>query len=198
MQASPEAVRNGFLIAVFVTFIVFFGVRVLARQPLLNFLKDLKFWPSLSLMQFFSWTIVILFVFTWIYFVRLLSGVTDPPPGIPANILALMGISTGATVASAGVSRRYPREVSGKGQPWRTVFCEGESPSLGRLQMFAWTVIAILIYVYIVSSTLSGSRALASVELLGLPDIDPSLLVLMGFSQAGYVGSKAIATTPPQ
>jgi len=48
--------------------------------------------------------------------------------------------------------------------------------------------------------------ALSAVQNLSLPDIDPTLVALMGLSQAGYIGGKAVASqaveltqiSPPQ
>jgi len=71
------------------------------------------------------------------------------------------------------------------------MFYENDKPSLARIQSFAWTVVAVLIYVWVVYLTVTDPAKLAAVELLALPNVDPSLAILTGFSQAAYVGAKA-------
>ena len=98
---------------------------------------------------------------------------------------------------------------------------ENEKPSLTRFQMFGWTWIGILIYIGILFSTVSTTLMDTQVvkimcqelqpnelgvccinivinhckSLQFLPDIDPTLVILMGLSQGGYLGGK-IVTTP--
>jgi len=58
---------------------------------------------------------------------------------------------------------------------------------LARLQMFLWTIIGISIFLYIV---IDEMYTLATVGELFIPDVSPTLLVLMGLSQSAYLGSK--------
>jgi hypothetical protein len=85
-------------------------VREETNDPIKKELKFWKFWniirgedwyPSLSLFQFFLWTVVILFSFIFITFIRLehdllpsISGLSSP------SILALMGISVASPLVS--------------------------------------------------------------------------------------------------
>jgi hypothetical protein len=66
-------------------------------------------------------------------------------------------------------------------------------PSLLRLQMFLWTIAALVIYIW--QFVAAASAADITVGALGLQDIDPTLLFLMGLSQTGYLGSKAYSGT---
>jgi hypothetical protein len=59
--------------------------------------------------------------------------------------------------------------------------------------MFLWTIAAVVIYFWLfITAVFSAGPEAVSV---GLPDIDPTLLFLMGLSQAGYLGSAAYAGT---
>jgi hypothetical protein len=92
---------------------------------------------------------------------------------------------------------------------------ESKKPSLTRFQMFGWTWIGILIYIAILFSTVSTTlmdmqiarmyQQLQPNEVeytrlhcdnplrkLTLPDIDPTLVILMGLSQGGYLGGKSL------
>jgi len=62
-----------------------------------------------------------------------------------------------------------------------------ESMSLMKFQMFGWTVIAISIYVYLL---LNGNL---TPQIQSLPQIDPSVAMLTGVSQAGYLTGKAVS-----
>jgi hypothetical protein len=170
--------------------------------------------PSLSIFQFLLWTIVIIFAFTGVYFTRILGGVYDPPRGgIPVSLLALMGISVATPIISNVVSSyKYspfqfyedpslPAKVGGTTQlaaAWSKVrpnfgemLREYGKPTLARFQMFGWTWISIIIYLFILFSTVISTEQLQN---LTLPDIDPTLVVLMGLSQFAYLGIKAGST----
>jgi hypothetical protein len=61
---------------------------------------------SLSLFQFFVWTIIIIFSFFGIYVARYLSGVFEPLScGIPAGILELMDISISTPFISSYITK---------------------------------------------------------------------------------------------
>jgi len=174
-------------------------------ERLSRYARDPKGYPSLAILQFFVWTGVIIFAFTWIAFIRVLGGVPAFPSAgaaFPANLLAVMGISAGSTLASAAVGTVRPRSEQGDVYPWTTLLEEPvESngnivdwrPSLGRFQMFAWTVISIGIFLAILLHEVAPFWNHGAVGNLTLPDLDPTLLVLMGISHTGYVGSKYIS-----
>ncbi len=62
--------------------------------------------------------------------------------------------------------------------------------SLMKFQMFGWTVIAIFIYVYLFLASLDPSVA-------SLPNVDSSIAMLTGVSQAGYLVGKGVSNVPP-
>lgn len=102
--------------------------------------------------------------------------------------------------------------------PLSTMLEENNKPALTRFQMFGWTWIGTLIYIVILFSTVgttltdivvdastcqalqpneaenSQLRRDKSLTCLTLPDIDPTLVVLMGLSQGAYLGGKIITT----
>lgn len=70
---------------------------------------------------------------------------------------------------------------------------------LSKVQLVMWTFLAVGIYlatvVMQVSALAHGSTVHGGNR--GLPDIDGSLMVLMGFAQGGYLGKKLVTTTQP-
>lgn len=59
--------------------------------------------------------------------------------------------------------------------------------------MFLWTIMSVIIYLALFMSQINGINNIDDLKQLKLPDIDPSLLFLMGLSQAGYLGAKSVA-----
>jgi hypothetical protein len=99
--------------------------------------------------------------------------------------------------------------------PLSTMLEENNKPALTRFQMFGWTWIGILIYLGILFSTvgttlmdIQDARTCQTLQPneaqfselhcdkpltgLTLPDIDPTLVILMGLSQGAYLGGKII------
>jgi hypothetical protein len=69
---------------------------------------------------------------------------------------------------------------------WGSILLEGGSSSVTRLQMFVWTWIGIFIYLTVFFGalyTLTLSSSPTQFNEVSLPDIDPTLVVLMGISQ---------------
>jgi hypothetical protein len=58
-------------------------------------------------------------------------------------------------------------------------------PDIGKVQMIGFTFVAVGIFVATLIHQLASTPVTTT-----LPDIDSSLLVLMGISQGGYLGSK--------
>lgn len=61
-------------------------------------------------------------------------------------------------------------------------------PDLSQIQLISWTVIGIGIFLLKTLSDVIGSSGAVS----GLPDIDQTLLMLMGIGQGAYIGKKII------
>lgn len=169
-------------------------------------------WPSLAYLQFLVWTYVIAFAFMFIYVFRIMSGALDLYSGeFPESLMALMGISAGAAVASRSTDpsteqkpRTTPEQKPDEDKKYlRSMFYgSGNNITLSRLQMFLWTIMSVIIYIFIFTSVVNNTLVKMSddnvstetqinlVRALSVPDIDQVLLVLMGISQVSYLGVK--------
>jgi hypothetical protein len=179
-------------------------------------IKSKDEFPSLANLQVFMWSVVIVFAFLTVYLVRVLGGVFDPPTGIlPENILKILGISALVPAASLGLnSYKYgdayiasigvaPLATGNRAQrfadlkmknDWSSILLEGGSSSVTRLQMFVWTWIGIFIYLTVFFGTLytlTLSSSPTQLNEVRLPDVDPTLVVLMGISQGSFVAGKS-------
>ena len=129
---------------------------------------------SLARTQMAVWSWVVfgacffLFVMTW-----------DPGVDIPVSMLGLLGISATTYVAAALVDRSgatTPTRAPSKGF-WKDI-CGSEGVSLHRIQIIAWTVVLVFVFIVQVFTKLA------------IPVFDPTLLGLLGLSAGTYVGFK--------
>lgn len=156
--------------------------------------------PSSSQFQFLLWTIMVIFAYATVYADRaMFHGQYNPMGEIPVNLLALMGISGGSMVISKGIDvHNQSRGTARKGKKEHEIYgfkylvCDEDGmPALNKVQMMAWTIISIGVYVTLLIRQVNGSAPPS------LPDVDSALLVLMGVSQGTYLGKKLISTTTP-
>lgn len=112
-----------FITIILITFVVSIIIRSARRSHpniksgFWDIIRGDDWYPSLAIFQFLVWTFIITFAFFGIYLVRIFGGVLEPPPSIPTNILALMGISVAVPIISGGVSRiKYYTSAAGKTQ----------------------------------------------------------------------------------
>jgi hypothetical protein len=130
---------------------------------------------SLARWQMAAWFFVVLVAWAFIY---LVTGALD---ALSATVLGLMGISAATGLAATVVDTAGSKP--GDPAPATTglaedLLSEGDGMSLPRLQMAAWTIVLLLVFVRAVYDTLS------------MPDFNPTLLGLMGISGGAYVGFK--------
>lgn len=161
---------------------------------LLQVLIDKNNHASLSTFQFLAWTLVISFLYVTLWFLAMFNTSIQSPPTISPSLLAIMGISVTIPIASQGIAsykRLKPRE---EGETYiepdyASMLEENGRPSLLRFQMFLWTLAAIAIYIglFFISAFSPDTTSLT----LGLDEIDPTLLFLMGLSATGYLGNQA-------
>jgi len=163
---------------------------------------------SASKLQWFLWTIVIIFAYVAIYTARFIRGNYEALSGFSPNLLTVMGLSLGTMMAAKGITSAY---VS-SGKMTKTALADNDKakgnissifndddgfPDLSKIQMMAWTLIGIGIFLLSVlkqvEKFLTGPGSV-----LSLPDIDGSLMVLMGFGQAGYLGKKLTTSDTPR
>jgi hypothetical protein len=158
---------------------------------------------SASKLQYWLWTAVALFSYTALYASRLLDvHSADAIGSIPHNLLIAMGLSivtaTGAkTITSSYVqSGKVAKTASKPVKDLSPLFLDDDGcPDLSKMQMLAWTVIAIGVYLTAVGFEI-GSKDPAKLAIF--PDIDPALMVLMGLGQGAYLGKKLVTTSTPR
>jgi len=159
---------------------------------------------STSKFQWAVWLVVILFAYAFLWFIRTREGNWDGLSTIPKNLLTVLGFSTLTAIGAKGIVVGYTGAGSlAKGDatdpttntasPKGGLLADDSgTPELAKIQMVAFTFVAVGIFLYDVFHQAKGSHPTAQ-----LPDIDSSLLVLMGISQGGYLGKKLVTTTTP-
>jgi hypothetical protein len=137
---------------------------------------------STSKFQFFVWTATIIYFYIVFYFARGVVGV------IPDNLLITMGFSITTMAASKGITSGFVsnglilKNINKKTGIRGLALDDDDVPDLSKIQMLIWTVIAIVVYTLNFIKTLNTSN--------GLPDIDGTLMTLMGLGQGGYLVKK--------
>jgi hypothetical protein len=99
--------------------------------------------------------------------------------------------STGSTASTAspgqsGTTNGPPSATGG------VLTDDSGVPELAKIQMVGFTFVAIGIFLATVIHQIAGSP-----PMVGLPNIDSSLMVLMGISQGGYLGKKLVTLGAP-
>lgn len=162
-----------------------------------DIVRDGSGFPSLARFQFLLWTFIIMFAVLSVYFIRLFLRTPELPNEIPTNLLILTGISVAVPFVSNPVSSiKYGDRKPTKGilkkddrRSLATMLMENGKPTVSRFQMFAWTIISIIIYLgFFFSQT---TFLLHDANKLTVPDIPQVFVLLMGLSQTAYVGNKA-------
>lgn len=144
---------------------------------------------SVSQFQMLLWT----FVVAWAYFtVFVFYGYPDTI-ALPTNLLVLMGFSLGSFVAVVAIAKsrgdnENPAERAATPQ-FDDLFTGKAGFDLGKFQMFAWTILAVAGYILRIVKLIGNPEI---PETVTLPDIDSTMLGLMGLSQAGYLGKKMV------
>ena len=147
--------------------------------------------PSTSKFQLYSWTVVVLCAYVSLYVERCIAGDITPIDTIPANLLIAMGFSSVTAATAKGMttsfvaSGRVKKDASITGG----LFTDDDGATdLAKCQLVAWTLVGIAVYLY----TLLRADATK-----GLPNIDGSLMVLMGLGHGTYLGKKLVTTDTP-
>jgi hypothetical protein len=149
---------------------------------------------SASQLQLLIFTAVTLFAYVSIAVGRLLGpGTHVSLPGIPYNLLLLMGFSVATTTSSKGIAVSYLEKglVSAKDDSTLTANREGET-ELTKVQMITWMIVTAAIYLVQVQRFIESGEYLTAAD-TALPDVDGALMVLMGVSQGAYVGGKLVS-----
>ena len=169
--------------------------------------------PSASKFQHFVWTGVFVFSYVLLWATRAANGDFDTITDIPENVVIAMGLSIGTLLLAKGIKVSQveaglapaPRTdgESSAGVAGLVAKDDLETPDLAKIQMLAWTVIAASIYLlqvwqvhesYAACARLPGPNECA---FPGFPDIDTTLMVLMGLGQSAYLGHKFVSKPSP-
>lgn len=184
--------------------VVLYGVTALiTRHWRLKYLfNGFDGFGSTSKLQWLLWLIVILFGYVALWVLRAWQGDYAALSDIPVNILTVLGFSTATAAAAKGITAAYVQtgKVTKTGVPANPtpattggIFQDDSGgPELAKIQMMAFTIIAIGIFL----ATVIHQIAIGDIK-DGLPNIDSSLLVLMGISQGGYLGKKLVTFGTP-
>lgn len=145
--------------------------------------------PSSSKFQWFVWLIVILFAYVTLWVLRAKQGDYGAVSEVPVNLLTVLGFSTVTVSAAKGIKVGQARsgQLATTSKEGGILKDEDGYPELAKIQMVAFSFVAVGIFV----ATLIHQIAHDPVQ-TNLPDIDSSLLVLMGLSQGGYLGKKLV------
>lgn len=139
---------------------------------------------SLSRLQFYLWFVTILVSYWGV------CAAWHELRGVPETLWALMGLNTASTVSSSAIVVAKGQTSSsnpvGRPQFFADIFLDRYNTlDLPRTQLFLWTVVIVLGYLYEVAKSFhNGSPA--------LPYLDPGLVGLMGISHGAYLGAKAV------
>jgi hypothetical protein len=164
---------------------------------------------STSKLQWFLWLVVVFFAYVTLWVIRARQGNFGALPDIPTNLMVVLGFSTVTTAAAQGIHIANDRKQSAAaaasppsqpppptppatpaptGQPGGALLDDSGLIDISKTQMIAFTFVAIGVFL----ATLFHQLAVNPVTTT-LPDIDRSLLVLMGISQGGYLGKKLVS-----
>jgi hypothetical protein len=167
---------------------------------------------STSKFQFLLWTLPVIFVVASLMFARKAQVVNIPP-----NVLVALGFSLTTLVGAKGITVSYkaanriqkagpppPGAAPPEIHPADLFLNDRGQPDLTKAQMLAWTVVAIAEFLYnfflnfgcYVATTQTAPCPPNSAG--GFPDIDTTLMVLMGLGQGTYLGGKLVSTETPQ
>lgn len=138
---------------------------------------------SLSRVQLGIWTIVIASSYIYVFFNCCYQSIE-----FSSHILALMGISAGTAAIGNAIDKNQAASPTGaarhQNQPSKGILTDILSDengiSIHRFQNVVFTIVAIVVYIYKIHTT----------KCAGLPELDTTLVALMGISTATYLGLK--------
>jgi len=155
--------------------------------------------PSTSKAQLVAWTAVVVFSYLALYWVRIRMGNFAALPSIPHNVLIALGISGATAVAAKAIAVNSAANPAAnppqnaiplpavQGQAILNssgiLLDDSGKPDIGKVQIVIWTIIALGVYlVTVVHAVHKGTP--------DLPDIDRTLMILMGLGHSIYIGQK--------
>jgi hypothetical protein len=201
VSGAAKAGAIGIGIAVLILLFVVIALITSHWNPI-DLFRGFDGFASTSKLQWFLWLVAILFGYAALWVLRAEQGNYSALSSVPVNLLTVLGFSTGTAAAAKGITSGFVQ--TGKmskpgappGEPGKNtggIFQDdGGSPELAKIQMIGFTIIAIGIFLATVIHQI-GTGDIKD----GLPNIDSSLMVLMGISQGGYLGKKLVTFGTP-
>jgi hypothetical protein len=200
---------------------VLIGLGVLAALYLLTGLSAKTWRPSrlmqgadgsssTSKFQWLLWLVATLFAYTVLWVLRARQGDYAAIGDVPANLLTVLGLSTTTAAAAKGITTGYvqtgrvvkltaaqrgatqaadPQPAAGTGGILQD---DNGMLSLAKIQVTGFTVLAVGIFLATVIHQIAATPVVTT-----LPNIDSSLLALLGISQGGYLGNKLVTFGAP-
>ncbi len=137
---------------------------------------------SLSKFQAMIWTVTLLGSYFYIAVSNGLLLGNGVIPDFNASLIGLLSISYGGMISANGLGTSRPKNELVRVPPrFSNLFSSGNEVDIARLQLFGFTIVAVLIYIY---------NLIISNPLNGMPDMPTTLLGLLGASHSGYLGGK--------
>lgn len=157
---------------------------------------------STSKFQWLLWTVVVLFAYVLAIATRSRDGIFEAVLEIPRNVLYAMGFTVTTMATAKGVkvgyinSGRLAPTTAPKARLRDLVTDDAGVPDLSKVQMLLWTTLAAVLFLFrtyeAVKMYSTGDNDLST-----LPDIDTTLMALMGLGQGGYLGKKIASSDTP-
>lgn len=137
---------------------------------------------SLSKFQAMIWTVTLLGSYFYIAVSHGLLLGNGVIPDFNASLIGLLSISYGGMISANGLQTSRPKNELIRVPPrFSNLFSSGNEVDIARLQLFGFTIVAVMIYIY---------NLIISNPLDGMPSIPTTLLGLLGASHSGYLGGK--------
>jgi hypothetical protein len=186
-----------------VLLVVAIALGVGVRGSFIGILIDERGRYSLTQLQIVLWTIVVISLISGVFWARLFDDATTALDfSIPGELLGVLGISVGSTVAATvvkaekDVSRPDSVAASDSSKPpsFKQVFTleEGEfadrAIDVTKFQNFAFTIILVTAYVALCIGQFNDLANIS--DLTALPGFDTSFVTLLGISHATYIAGK--------
>jgi hypothetical protein len=158
---------------------------------------------SLTHFQVAVWSIVVLSLVSGVFWGRLIDGV-DAPLGfsIPDNVLGLIGITLGSSVATSVAKSAKDAMAAGRiaasspadrPRPAQIFLLEegqyaDKVVDIAKYQSFVVTIVLVVAYVALSISAIDDAGTAAAMK--ELPDLSGTFLTLLGISHGSYVAGK--------
>jgi hypothetical protein len=153
---------------------------------------------SASKFQALLWTLIVLFSYSSVFGARwsdFPAEVLKSLPMIPINLFLLMGFSVTTAAGAKSLAISYKSKGFVEDQSGGLITNTQGQGDLQKSQMLAWTIIGAILYLMSVFAYISN-KTYTHLDVAALPDIDQTLLLLMGVSQGSYLSNKIVSKDP--